>query len=434
MGRGRGATLRGFVDWACRQADEDAMALESVVPEADDDAVRILTIHAAKGLEFPIIVVAGLSVARMVADQARVLWGATGQPELKCGRVELGCRTVGWERLEALDEAMAEHEQARLLYVACTRARDHLVVCTHHGDQRGEATAAARLASWCVDVPVDARTVPELRALGPAVPPLEVPTAPPERPGAGEVAVDLAVAETRRRTAIERATRPAAVAATAVVDLPDPLAVAAPELGAAHGPAPEPEGGEATDAEGGPPARRPGAGTAIGSAVHAVLEHAPLDPAWAGIEAAARGAAAEHGCPDLVEVVIAAVRAGLGSTAAATAAAAGESRRWREVFVATEVGGTVVEGFVDLLVRTDEGLVVVDWKSDAIAGERALDEKADRYGLQLATYALALEQVTGVAVVRTVLVFCGGGGPAREVERSGPALLRDKAAVRRRLG
>src|SRR5204863_721893 len=58
-----GASLGGFVAWARLQADEGAMVVETPAPEADDDAVRILTIHGSKGLEFPIVVLAGLSSA-----------------------------------------------------------------------------------------------------------------------------------------------------------------------------------------------------------------------------------------------------------------------------------------------------------------------------------------------------------------------------------
>jgi len=46
---GDGGTLRDFVAWADRQADEDARVKESPLPEADDDAVRILTVHGAGG-------------------------------------------------------------------------------------------------------------------------------------------------------------------------------------------------------------------------------------------------------------------------------------------------------------------------------------------------------------------------------------------------
>ena len=57
-----GHTLNGFLRWAQHQADEDTRVVESVAPESDHDAVRILTMHAAKGLEFPVVVLAGLNV------------------------------------------------------------------------------------------------------------------------------------------------------------------------------------------------------------------------------------------------------------------------------------------------------------------------------------------------------------------------------------
>ena len=57
-----GRTLSEFLEWAKRQADEDTRVIESVVPESDNDAVRIMTIHAAKGLEFPVVVLTGLNV------------------------------------------------------------------------------------------------------------------------------------------------------------------------------------------------------------------------------------------------------------------------------------------------------------------------------------------------------------------------------------
>ncbi|MFT5222459.1 MAG: ATP-dependent helicase/nuclease subunit A, partial [Glaciecola sp.] len=54
-------TLREYVEWARFQASDSARVAESILPETDDDAVRIMTIHGSKGLEFPITIVSGAS-------------------------------------------------------------------------------------------------------------------------------------------------------------------------------------------------------------------------------------------------------------------------------------------------------------------------------------------------------------------------------------
>ena len=53
--------LREYVHWVTMQTVEGARVAEAILPETDDDAVRIMTIHAAKGLEFPITIVSGMS-------------------------------------------------------------------------------------------------------------------------------------------------------------------------------------------------------------------------------------------------------------------------------------------------------------------------------------------------------------------------------------
>jgi ATP-dependent helicase/nuclease subunit A len=80
-------------------------------------------------------------------------------------------------------------------------------------------------------------------------------------------------------------------------------------------------------------------------------------------------------------------------------------RYWREVPVAAVVDGVTVEGFVDLLVETLEGLVVVDYKTDQVPTDDELDAAMDRYRPQGAAYALALERALGSRVARCVFVF-----------------------------
>ena len=101
--------------------------------------------------------------------------------------------------------------------------------------------------------------------------------------------------------------------------------------------------------------------------------------------------------------------------ASATVRAAVESGAvWRESYVATTIGDRIVEGYVDLVYRGPDGLVVVDYKTDAIASEVDLAAKLDRYRLQGATYALAMQRATGEAVAAMVFIFCREG-VAREV-------------------
>jgi ATP-dependent exoDNAse (exonuclease V) beta subunit len=77
----------------------------------------------------------------------------------------------------------------------------------------------------------------------------------------------------------------------------------------------------------------------------------------------------------------------------------------------------VVEGYVDLLVRGPDGLLVVDYKTDHVDGDAAFDARAGDYALQLAAYAAAIEGATGERVAGGVLVFGAVPGVDGPVER-----------------
>ena len=100
--------------------------------------------------------------------------------------------------------------------------------------------------------------------------------------------------------------------------------------------------------------------------------------------------------------------------------------RWREVPVAAIVDGVLVEGFIDLLVETPDGLVVVDYKTDQLPTDADLDSAVGRYAIQGAAYALALEAALGRPVADCVFVFARAPEP---VQRAVPDLDAAKARV-----
>jgi ATP-dependent helicase/nuclease subunit A len=103
----------------------------------------------------------------------------------------------------------------------------------------------------------------------------------------------------------------------------------------------------------------------------------------------------------------------------------------KELYVAAPIGERVVEGYVDLLVETPGGLVVIDYETDTVASEAEVDAKLDHYELQGAAYAVALEATTGARVAECRFVFCR---PRGAIERSVDDLDAARQRVRAQLG
>jgi ATP-dependent exoDNAse (exonuclease V) beta subunit len=102
----------------------------------------------------------------------------------------------------------------------------------------------------------------------------------------------------------------------------------------------------------------------------------------------------------------------------------------REMYVAAPVGASTLEGYVDLVHRGPDGLVVVDYKTDAWHDDDDLDAKVARYRLQGASYALALEIATGETVAECVFLFLGmSGAEVRPVSDLRPAIAEVRALL-----
>ncbi|MEY2420573.1 MAG: ATP-dependent helicase/nuclease subunit [Acidimicrobiaceae bacterium] len=383
-----GASLGDFAAWAQLQSDEGAMVVETPAPEPDDDAVRILTIHGSKGLEFPIVVLAGLSSAGR-DNGPWVLYGDDG-PEVAVGPRDARFTTPGYAALAARAGDADVHEGHRLLYVAATRARDHLVVGLHHAE-RGQSTPARELWNVCQDSAAgwwNPVTFGDQLALPVDVGSTEFQPASIDDRAAWRATHDEVLARANERRVF------AATAIAALHEVDEPVA---------------PEDADGDTPTSLPPAIRRG-GTALGRAVHAVLATVDFDdPQNLGALSASQAYA--EGIVDVADVERRALAA---LEAPVVLAARAARRRWRELYVSAPVGnrGRLIEGYIDLLFEDERGaLVLVDYKTDA-----DLEAAADRYRLQAATYALALHTTLGRPVERAVFVFCRPDGAVeREV-------------------
>ena len=149
------------------------------------------------------------------------------------------------------------------------------------------------------------------------------------------------------------------------------------------------------------PWRRGRGGTSLGRAIHAVLQTIDLSTG-SDIEDTARAQSAAEGLSHREAEVAALAQVAVESDVVRRAVASG--RLWREVPVAVPLDDGVLEGFIDLLFDEDGSLVIVDYKTDTLEAEETEDAAA-RYRLQAGSYALAIQQATGMPVKEVVFLF-----------------------------
>ena len=374
------ATFHGLVTYLA-DAQTKAEVGESPVGEPGRFA-RLTTVHKAKGLEAPIVVLANAFSGGGRSNSGE---GVQLLVDRQAGRVHcsLSCQvgaagavyeSLGWANAkETEDQALAE-ERRRLAYVACTRAADHLIIPVA---STGEAKAETLLAYVSDHLQGSSLvTRQQWQATG-------------RRPGAARPPLDADALWRRRaqwlaarQASLRAATVPAAVTTPSALETTTPVGAA----------------GSAT--------RRQEA-LAIGSAVHRVMELIPLqdeDVTVPGglLDQLAALAAAEAGCLGSEARIAELARVCWWSEPVRAAAQA--SRCWREMPIAVHDAGSLVQGKVDLLYESDDGrLVIVDYKTDSDADPQLIRQ---RYAVQGGAYALA---------VSAALAGTGGAAAASRV-------------------
>lgn len=375
--------LRAYLAWAARQGQEVARVAEAVLAETDVDAVRVMTIHAAKGLEFPVVILSGMTSRGAKGSGVRLLWPTDGGYEVQ---LKSAVQTGDFAAAVPVDEQMDAYEKLRLLYVAATRARDHLVVSLHRVEGLKTPTAAKVMADVGAGTAAGAVTFTGHEyVVGAAA--IQAISPPPDYEE-WLARVELA----RRRTRMQ----PAVTASGLEGTEPEVALDADVVAGSAKG---------ARDLEL-PPWTKGRYGSAVGRAVHAVLQTVDL-ASGDGLEAAVLAQAMAEGVVTQGALVANLVRSALASDVVTRAAA---REHWRETYVGTvRADGTILEGYIDLVFRDDDGtLVVVDYKTDAIPAG-ALDSRVTYYRPQMEAYVEALSAATGTQVSATLLFLNPAG-------------------------
>jgi len=393
--------LRSYLAWATAQSAEGSRVAESVLPESDVDSVRIMTIHAAKGLEFPMVVLSGMTAQPKNESGVRLLWSGDGYAV----SLSKDLQTGDFQEQLPLDEQMSSYERMRLMYVGTTRARDHLVVSLHRSGTRDtNARLLAEVeAAWASVVPLQ----PGARGSAPAQ--LTSVVSPPPDFEVWLAGVARSAEASRHHPAFSASglegTDPDAEGPLPDVEEPLPDVVVRPDVAitvtrtddeVASGVA---KGGRDVELQAWSKGRY---GSAIGRAVHGVLQVVNL-VSGDGLEEAVAAQCVAEGVVEFAPLVTSLARSAIGSDVVKRAAS---REHWRESYVGmVQQNGTVLEGFVDLIYREDDGsLVIVDYKTDG-APDAALPARVGYYAPQLNAYRTIVQTVTGAPAATPMLVF-----------------------------
>jgi ATP-dependent helicase/nuclease subunit A len=407
-----GRDVRGFLDHVEYLKEAVKVEPDAPVDGVEPDAVRLMTVHAAKGLEFPVVCVADLGrlpntqTPELLVDGARIgirlarLDGARPSPALE------------YEELSRERRQREAQEEERILYVAMTRARERLILSGSIEFERWPLRDPPNPISWLG--PALAEQLPDLVREG-GDPVHELPLA------GGSISVRCRLNSAANVGTVLDAAQPSAPPGAARA----PGAPAIRQRAAVRGEEPTPADSPAEElsalsytslselercgyryylervlgmSEDRGAARSGASGLearARGTLVHRLMESldfaSPRPPTPERVGAIARELGMRTGESERAEIAALILAASRAAPAARVAAAASVRREHPFAF-SLGPQEPLVTGVIDLLAgESDGGYLVLDYKSDRIGPEVALGDLVEReYALQRLLYALAV--------------------------------------------
>jgi ATP-dependent helicase/nuclease subunit A len=394
-----GGGLRPFIRHLRDSMAEEQIEIEATVAEETDDVVRIMTIHGAKGLEYPIVALANLGSRNqnhaqpVPREQERFLHFRVGAGS--AGR-HGHFKTLGYDQAWEQEKEYVEAERLRLLYVAATRAREHLIIpCV-----TGILGASGLLASIAHNLPKDRKLVDDIRLdeLHPVeeLEPIPVTAKDVDR-GLAEREAWLAGLEALKRLA----RKPREIEIASSRERPrGPLAAEVATFDAA------------LVIGQGPP-------IPVGDAVHMVMERVTL-PGAEDLEQIADDVCKEGAITEDMADVLSMCRACLEAPSVKRALQLGGW--WREVPFMIDhardaedpLTAPLTNGRVDLVYRDGNELVVVDYKTDKHVSKDTAEAYAlEHHAGQSEVYRHGLATATGLEVRQVAFVYCKAGAEVR---------------------
>ena len=393
-----GATsLRDCINRFNEYNDANQDIREEPAHEFDQGKIRLMTMHAAKGLEFPVVILADLARGPNNENPALLIDNSAGDDAEPNIGINLGkgsdFRAGNYQELQENKKTANSLEKTRLLYVAATRARDYLFVSRNRG-QRDRNVNAAK---------IDRYVGGEESSLWSPVPPewqsLQYQFAPTNQTTQthNESQDRESWTQNHKKTLENASTRPW-ISPSSLKSAIDAVTPDSAE-----------KSDDFTVRYESDLAGRGRAATSIGSAVHAAIQRA-LETPNPNIAQIALSEAENHGVVEETDEIERLTSATLQMSVLQFAASLPHQDVWIESSVAVPITASqgetkTIEGRVDLIYRRADGaLGIADFKTDR-SFNRSITEMSEPYIPQLGAYAYAVQKATGIPVTEASILF-----------------------------